>query len=77
MQQVSTTCAIGDTRVTVVGYVGPAEPDIGYPGDAEVEQVIIACQCGEQVDITELIHSIIIQGSEVWNNLAQKLLERD
>lgn len=77
MTQKSTQAVIGDNYVVVSGDVTPREPDVDWPGSAEVEQVFLTTPKGEMVDITELIHSVIAKGSEIWDELAQKLVEEN
>lgn len=77
MTQVSTTAVIGDNYVVVSGEVTSGDPGVGWPGSADVEQVFLTTSKGEQVDITELIYSVLAQGSDIWTNLAQKLVEED
>lgn len=77
MTQVTTQTVLGDNYIIVSGDVTPKERDVGWPGSAEVEQVFLRTDRGEQIDITELIHSVLTQGSDIWSNLAQKLVEED
>lgn len=70
-----TNLILGDNHITVTcNYERPDFP-VGWPGSCEVETVELSTPDGKLIDITELIHSVVAQGSEIWNTLAQEAYE--
>lgn len=75
MTQKTAKSFIGDTEVLISGVVEGRDISVGWPGSAETENVFVVASNGEQIDITELINSIVAQGSGIWDNLSQSLFE--
>jgi hypothetical protein len=45
----------GDTLLDIYGYVDKDEPDVGYVGGVDIEDVCIA---GTEISVLEMIHGL-------------------
>lgn len=73
MDQVTTI--LGDNDIIISGEVTRPDRSVGWPGGSEVEQVFVLTAKKEMVDITELIHTVLHKGPEIWDYLSQELYE--
>jgi hypothetical protein len=68
MSNYITTVFCGDTKLDVYGYLDDAEPDLGYNGDINIEDVRLA---DTDISVFEMIHSLNWDKfvNSVWEDL--------